>query len=267
MLKGRHPMRALLAFTSALSLGLALAATPSVAQAGQYVVHVHGRGQSGWGDNPMYSQPGWQTVGVSYNATTATLAQANAQLRPQLAQFCSGANSCIIVAYSNGALQLGYTQANYPSVLANALYVEAGGAASGGTELLNSWTSTVGSWLGATYPNGVDATLTVSGARNAYNHSLSAGINTYHLGGNTGPGNAIWWATSGFISGDDDSVVPFHSAFGCSSSGSQTQNCSKFSGHALDVWANVSGNSQNCPNGVCGGVDHFGIDDRAAYWY
>ncbi|MCU0685341.1 MAG: hypothetical protein MUF34_24395 [Polyangiaceae bacterium] len=260
-------MRALLAFTSALSIGLALAATPSVAQAGQYVVHVHGRGQSGWGDNPMYSQPGWQTVGVSYNATTATLAQANAQLRPQLAQFCSGSNSCIIVAYSNGALQLGYTQANYPSVLANALYVEAGGAASGGTELLNSWTSTVGSWLGATYPNGVDATLTVSGARNAYNHSLSAGINTYHLGGNTGPGNAIWWATSGFISGDDDSVVPFHSAFGCSSSGSQTQNCSKFSGHALDVWANVSGNSRNCPNGVCGGVDHFGIDDRAAYWY
>jgi hypothetical protein len=29
----------------------------------------------------------------------------------------------------------------------------------------------------------------------------------------------------------------------------------------------VSGNSLNCPNGICGGVDHFGIDDRAAYWY
>jgi hypothetical protein len=260
-------MRNVLALSSALSLGLALALSPGAASAAQYVVHVHGRGQSGWGDNPMFATPGWQTVSVTYNATTATLAQANAQLRPQLASFCTGANTCIIVAYSNGALQLGYTQANYPSVLANALYIEAGGSAAGGTELLNNWTSTVGSWLGQTYPSGVDATLTVSGARNAYNHSLSAGITTYHLGGNTGPGNAIWWATSGFISGNDDSVVPYHSAFGCSASGSQTEGCAKFTGHKLDVWANASGNSWSCPNGVCGGIDHFGIDDRAAYWY
>jgi hypothetical protein len=260
-------MRNLLALTSALSIGLALAVTPSVSSAAQYVVHVHGRGQNGWGDNPMFGQTGWQTVSVTYNSTTATLAQANAQLRPQLASFCTGVNKCIIVAYSNGALQLGYTQANFPSVIANALYIEAGGAASGGTELLNNWTSEVGSWLGQTYPDGVDKTLTVSGARNAYNHSLSAGLTTYHLGGNTGPGNGLWWVTSGFISGDDDSVVPFASAFGCSSSGSQTENCTKFTGHRTDTFANVSGNSWNCPNGVCGGVDHFGIDDRAAYWY
>jgi hypothetical protein len=260
-------MRARLSSLFGVLAALPLLLCAGESDAAQYVVHIHGRGSSNWGNGPMYVQAGWQGVGVNYNATTSTLAQANAQLRPQLAQYCSGANSCIIVAYSNGALQLGYTQANYPSVLANAIYAEAGGSAAGGTELLNSWTSTVGSWLGQTWPNGVDATLTVSGARNAYNHSLSAGFNTYHLGGNTGPGNGLWWVTSGFISGNDDSVVPFHSAFGCSGSGSQKETCGKFSGHALDVWANVSGNSKNCPNGVCKGVEHGDIDDRAAYWY
>jgi hypothetical protein len=139
-------MRARLSSLFGVLAALPLLLCAGESDAAQYVVHIHGRGSSNWGNGPMYVQAGWQGVGVNYNATTSTLAQANAQLRPQLAQYCSGANSCIIVAYSNGALQLGYTQANYPSVLANAIYAEAGGSAAGGTELLNSWTSTVGSW-------------------------------------------------------------------------------------------------------------------------
>ena len=257
--------RLLSAFSTLLALPLLLWSAPG--DAAQYVVHVHGRGSSGWGNNPMYASPGWQTVGVSYNATTATLAQANAQLRPQLASFCSGDNTCIVVAYSNGALQLGYTQANYPEVLENALHIQTGGSAAGGTELLNNWTSEVASWFGQSYPSGVDATLTVSAARNAYNHSLSAGIPTYHLGANTDWSDKLFWVTAAFLPGNDDGAVAFHSAFGCTGSGSQKETCGKFSGHFTDLWATAAGNARSCPKGVCNSIDHGEIDDRAAYWY
>jgi hypothetical protein len=259
------PARPLLARRAAAALPLLL--WPGAGNAAQYVVHVHGRGQNGWGDNPMYAAPGWQAVGVAYNATTATLAQANAQLRPQLATYCAGANACILVAYSNGALQVGYTQANYPEALENALYVEAGGSAAGGTDLLNDWTSEVASWFGQSYPAGVDATLTVSAARNAYNHSLSAGIPTYHLGANTDWTDKLFWATAALLPGNDDGAVAFHSAFGCAVAGSQKETCGRFAGHFLDQWAVASGDARSCPSGVCKSIDHGEIDDRAAYWY
>ncbi len=235
----------------------------SHAEAGNYVVYVHGRTQTTW-DGATYAIPGYTKAVVEYNATTATLAQANVSVRTQLARYCSGDNLCIVVAYSNGALQVGYTQANYPEALENALYVEAGASAAGGSDLLNGFTSAVGQVLGATYPNGVDATLSVSAARNAYNHNLTAGVATYHLAGNTDWRNGIWYATAALLPGDDDGVVSFASAFGCSSAGSQTRSCTKYSGHFLDLGA-TSG-SKKCPNATCGSTDHFAMDDRAAYW-
>jgi hypothetical protein len=236
------------------------------AQADNFVVYVHGRSQTSWDANAVYPVEGFTAAFVEYNATTATLAQANVAVRAQLASYCSGSNVCIVVAYSNGGLQVGYTQAYYPEALANALYVEAGASAAGGSELLNGFTSAVGGVLGATYPNGVDATLSVSGARNAYNHNLTAGVVTYHLGGNTDWRNAIWYATAALLPGNDDGVVSFASAFGCSASGSQSATCAKYTGHQLDTGAGARSNSRRCPNAICGSVDHFGMDDRAAYW-
>lgn len=253
--------------TTRTVLGLSLLASSvfaaNVADAANYVVYVHGRTQSTW-DGATYAVPGYTKAVVSYNATTATLAQANVAVRTQLAQYCSGENVCIVVAYSNGALQVGYTQANYPEALENALYIEAGASAAGGSELLNGFTSAAGDFLGVTYPSGVDATLSVSAARNAYNHNLTAGVVTYHLAGNTNWRNAIWYATAALLPGDDDGVVSFASAFGCSSSGSQSRSCTKYSGHVLDLGA-TSG-SWRCPDATCGSVDHFAMDDRAAYW-
>jgi pimeloyl-ACP methyl ester carboxylesterase len=251
---------------AALGVCIALGSTFAAgsARADNYVVYVHGRTQTSWDASALYPIQGFAPAIVHYDATEATLAQANVDVRAQLASYCSGENVCIVVAYSNGALQVGYTQAYYPEALENALYVEAGGSAAGGTELLNGFTSAAGKVLGATYPNGVDATLSVSGARNAYNHDLSAGLVTYHLGGNTTWRNALWYATAVLLPGDDDGVVPFASAFGCASSGSQSENCVKYTGHRLELDA-VSGGLR-CNGGVCGSVDHFGIDSRAAYW-
>ena len=246
--------------------GLAAAITllvPSLAAADNYVVYVHGRSQTTW-DGAIYPESGWKTAIVQYNSTTQTLAQSNVDVRRQLAQYCSGNNACVIVAYSNGGLQVGYTQAFYPDAVENALYVEAGASAAGGSDLLNSFTGPVGQVFGATYPNGVDATLSVSGARNAYNHNLTAGLTTYHLGGNTDWRNGLWYVTAGLLPGNDDGVVSYHSAFGCSSSGSQATSCTKYAGHRLDSGA-TSG-SKKCSGSVCSSIDHFGMDDRAAYW-
>lgn len=240
--------------------------TASDALADNYVVYVHGRSQDDWDRSAVYPISGFTPAFVEYNATTATLAQANVDVRTQLGQYCSGANACIVVSYSNGGLQVGYTQAYYPEVLANALYVEAGADASGGSELLNGFTSLAGQVFGATYPNGVDATLSVSAARNAYNHNLSAGLVTYHLGGNTDWHNGLWYVTAAFLPGDDDGVVSYASAFGCTSSGSQKTSCAKYTGHQIDLQASARKDKRSCSGGVCGSVDHFGMDDRAAYW-
>jgi len=249
-----------------LAIALGVTAFANVAHADNYVVYVHGRTQTTWDASAVHPVAGFAPAFVEYNSTTATLAQANVAVRAQLAQYCSGANSCIVVPYSNGALQVGYTQAYYPEALENALYIEAGASAAGGSELLNGFTSLAGQILGATYPNGVDATLSVSGARNAYNHNLTAGVVTYHLGGNTDWRNGLWYATAAFLPGNDDGVVSFASAFGCSSAGSQPATCAKYTGHQLDLAAGARGDGRRCPNGVCGSVDHFGMDERAAYW-
>lgn len=238
------------------------------AEAANYIVYVHGRSQTTW-TGTQYGMSGWSKVSLNYNATTATLAQANSTVRSKLATYCSGANSCIIVAYSNGMHQVAYTQANYPEAISNALYIQSGGAAYGGSDLLDGFTGDLGEIFGAVYDGGVDDALHVSAARNAYNHNLTAGKVTYMVGGNTNAYNWIWYPTAGFLPGDDDGVVSFHSAFGCVNSGSQSQNCSAWSQRVEKC--NYS--SSYCDDGVCGGswisagTDHFGIDSKAAYCF
>lgn len=256
----------------ALAIGLASVVTATLvawtapARGANYVVYVHGRAQTSWDESAVHPIAGFSPAFVNYNATTATLAQANVDVRAGLARYCSGENVCIVVAYSNGALQVGYTQAYYPEALGNALYVEAGGSAAGGSELLNGFTSLVGRVLGATYPTGVDATLSVSGARNAYNHNLHAGIATYHIGGDTNWRNGLWYVDGAFLPGNDDGVVTFASAFGCAASGSQPPSCAKYAGHSLDPSTSSGRDPKRCPGAVCSSVDHYAMDDRAAYW-
>jgi pimeloyl-ACP methyl ester carboxylesterase len=249
----------------ATAITTALIATASIASATDYAVHVHGRLETHW-TTSKYGP--WQPVECDYNSTTYTLAQGNAQLRSCFQQYCTGSNRCILVAYSNGAHQVAYTQAYYPSVIANAVYVEAGGSAAGGSELVDvaepiqkfiDWFGDDEPWFQIFYGSGVDATLGVSSARNAYNHYLNAGMWTYHVAGDTDAGNWIWYATAWALPGDDDGVVSFASAYQCSSSGSQDWDCSKYTNHTADTWCDSEGKKD--------GADHFDMNFYASYCY
>ncbi|MFO0675376.1 MAG: hypothetical protein U0169_02505 [Polyangiaceae bacterium] len=227
-------------------------ATSAEAAPTKWVAYLHGRGEDGWGGE-FRAPAGWGTVDIRYNATTATLAEANVGVTKALRDVCTNGNQCVIVAYSNGTMQAGRSLDIAPDLADGVLYVESGGAAIGGSELVSL--CGVGTVLGAVsgwdicYPNGVDATLSVSGARAAFDHNSV--VPWYHVGGNTNWLNRMWYVTAAILPGDDDGVVAFHSAFGCRASGSQTTSCSKFGGHFLDTWCSP------CPGGVCRGEDHW----------
>mgnify|MGYP002780935906 CR=1 FL=1 len=229
------------------------------AATGRWVVYLHGRGEGGWGGG-LAAPEGWGTVDLRYNATTATLAQANAGVTDGLRRFCSGDNVCIVVAYSNGSLQIGRTLAVAPDAVENLLYVQGTGAAMGGSELASDckiaefFTKLVGQSI--CYPTGVDATLTPSGARAAYDHNSPRPW--YLVGGRTGALNWIWYATSLFLPGSHDGVVAYHSAFGCTQAGRKSASCAKFQGLNLDPVC------APCRGAECGGDDHFAMKGRGA---
>ncbi len=156
-------MKTLLTAALAVAASLVAFTATSNAEAGNYVVYVHGRSQTSWSGN-AYLYPGYTTAECNYNATSATLAQASTSagatgiswngsgwqtdisvapgsggLRDCLANYCSGGNSCIAIGYSNGVHQLNYTLSSYPSYVPNVAYVFTGSGASGGSELLDSF--------------------------------------------------------------------------------------------------------------------------------
>jgi pimeloyl-ACP methyl ester carboxylesterase len=213
------------------------------------VVYVHGRTESGWSGG-FRAPTGYKTLDLRYNGTTATLAQANVGVTAELRKRCSGGNVCVVVAHSNGTLQVGRTVATAPDAIDGLLYVEATGAAMGGSELIDS--CGLAKLIGQScYPNGVDATLTVTAARAAFDHNSH--VPWYHLAGNTDFRNRMWWLTAAMLPGNDDGVVAYHSALGCANAGSQTLACRRYEGHFMDTACDV------CVGGECGGIDHFGI--------
>lgn len=255
---------------AALVAAAAVVCLPAIASAASYAVHVHGRTQTTW-DDTWYGMSGYTNAKCDYEAQYNTLSQSNATVRACLAQYCSGGNSCIVVAYSNGMNQVHYTQQYYPEALTGLVYVEAGGSAEGGSELasvgnaVQSFLDWFGVGFEVFYPSGVDATLSVTGARAAYNHDINNGRTTYHTVGNTNAYNWIWVLTAGSLPGDDDGVVSYASAYGCRNSGSQSSGCSKWTGHVADTYCTSDG---SWGGGLfSAGKDHFSMDERASYCY
>jgi hypothetical protein len=198
-----------------LALGLVFAAQPAFA--GTYTLYVHGRTAgttgcnvsqptpSGWSYWGGQVRPGVNPVPVNYDGT-AHISVSNPTVRSYLDAYCSGANSCYVACHSAGCAQIGYALDLYgANARWNVIWIDAAGSAEGGTELSDylSWASC----------DALGGDLKTGTVRAMYNHSDLRGVWEYLFAGAKG---AIY---SFALSGDDDGVVPFHSAGGMSKTG------------------------------------------------
>jgi hypothetical protein len=127
-----------LVMLSAVCLAL-LGATRS-AEAGSYIVYLHGRSMSGWPSNALLGAPaGWSHVPMSFNGSASLGDSAiRSSVSDTIASYCGSGNQCIIVCYSAGcarmldAFQLLKNQGRYPGGI---LWSEAAASAAGGSEL------------------------------------------------------------------------------------------------------------------------------------
>ncbi len=200
-----------------LGIVLSLFAAAAPARATTYSLYVHGRTggttgcstseatPTGWSYWDGQVQPGVNPIPVNYDGT-AHISVANVTVRAYLDTYCSGGDSCYIACHSAGCSHIGYALDLYGSGGRwNILWIDAAGSAEGGTELADYL-----SWA-ACDPLAGD--LRIGTARSLYNHGNLRGAWEYMFAGAKG---AFY---SFVLPGDDDSVVPFHSAGGMNSAG------------------------------------------------
>lgn len=163
--------------------------------------------------------------------TTQSMYSAASQIYWKLEQYCKGGNWCYIMNYSMGDLNTRAALSWWGSGQWNIAWVGAAAGAGGGSEIALGW-------LAEQFTCPVTGDIWVSTARNAFNHNDTDGKTIYHVGGYDG-----WWSTAWLLPGEDDGAVAYHSAGGCSSSGSYDNMCAcnHFSGHSV-AWS-------------CGGYD------------
>lgn len=118
----------------------AVVGTARSAQAGNYVVYLHGRSMNGWPSNAtLGTTAAWSHVPMNYDGSASL---GNGAIRGSIADtiatYCGGGNQCVVVCYSAGcarmldAYKLLKDQARYP---ANILWSEAAASAAGGSEV------------------------------------------------------------------------------------------------------------------------------------
>ena len=197
---------------------------------------VHGRGSGGQvGNYADFSSWGPATVNAGVNKKSVNwdgysrISTQDFRLRNALDCFCTGANWCYLAVHSAGDLMIGYvldlhggsqrfkkipvpgpdgqctnsdgtTQTGW-----NIKWVYVAGGAAGGSELANN-----GSWA-VSDPLVYD--LKTSTARALYNHNNTRGV-MFHL--YAGAKGTFY---SGFLPGQDDDAVAYHSSGGVSGSG------------------------------------------------
>lgn len=204
-----------MARTPPLAAAALLLALASPARATNYSLYVHGRtggvtgcgvsqptptGWSYWGGQV---QPGVNPIPVNYDGT-AHISVANPTVRGYLDRYCTGTNSCYVACHSAGCAHVGYALDLYGGNW-NIHWIDAGGSAEGGTELSD--------YFGWATCDALGGDLRTGTVRALYNHNDLKGAWSYMFAGAKG---AVY---SGVLPGDDDAVVPFHSAGGMSSTG------------------------------------------------
>jgi hypothetical protein len=233
----------------ALSAAL-LVAWAAPAHAANYTLWIHGRTggvtgcgvsqptPSGWSYWNGQVQPGVNPVPVNYDGT-ARISVANPTVRAALDRYCTGGNACYVACHSAGCAHLGYALDLYGGRW-NILWIDAAGSAEGGTELSD--------YLGWATCDGLGSDLRTGTVRALYNHGNLRGAWSYMFAGAKG---AVY---SFILPGDDDAVVPFHSAGGMSSTGRWCKSGTWF--------------CSTLPAGTSGKYGYHSLyfrDDRAAY--
>ena len=185
------------------------------ALAATYSLYVHGRTggvtgcnvsqptPSGWSYWNGKIQPGVNPVPVNYDGT-AHISVANPTVRAALDRYCTGGNSCYVACHSAGCAHVGYALDLFGGRW-NILWIDAAGSAEGGTELSD--------YLGWATCDALGGDLRTGTVRSLYNHNDLRGASSHMFAG--AKSTAYFFV----LPGDDDGVVPFHSAGGMSSTG------------------------------------------------
>jgi hypothetical protein len=222
---------------------VALAVLPRAADATVYNLHVGGVCSTNFADgkasdnNLTQDGLGYWVNETSVHASvnqTSSMATAAADLKARLDTYCLNGHLCYIYTYSNGAATLSKVLSTY-STAWNIGYAYNAGSNEGGSEL--SATDWLAEFIaGCSLAGGVTpGVMRVS----SWNHNDTNGETIYQVGGDITSSWALWWATSGFLPGEDDGIVALHSAGGATCGGG-TSGCSISDMCAAARWSNHS---------------------------
>ena len=227
-----------------LALGVFLASSMALS-ATNYVIFVHGRSSSNhcgtsttdvsnyWGTSKNVSTSLTKYfIGYDGASDPRTWGSCRAQTNVYsvMESRCKGANRCRIVCHSAGCYAMEYFISNSATIY-NIDAIMASSSAAGGSELANMaiWAS-----------NSMVDALKTSNARGSYNHNNMKGAGIWGLAGYKGD-----WYASGFLPGEDDGAVAYHSTCGVNTTGSYS-NCAsgtKYSYHY--IWNKGATNNNN----------------------
>jgi hypothetical protein len=189
------------------ALGASLVLTaPTIAHATDYFIQVGGVCSTdflgGKGNARLADLPGVVSVNARVDQRDS-MATATAEMRGVLDTYCTGQDWCYVYTYSNGGAVISRVLSLYNTPW-NIYWVMNAASNEGGSELsYTRWAAQI--FLGC----GLAGRIAPSDHRSGWNHDDTNGVSFFGVVGEDG-----WWYSRGFLPGDDDGAVAFHSAGG-----------------------------------------------------
>jgi hypothetical protein len=262
-------MKKLLALAVGLLGGLA---GMHEAQAGNYVLHFHGRSQGSWTSNtttgvrmPLadVATNGWTNMTFTYNGNARIIGNETDSsidvnsVNHALRMYCGTGtgNACIVHCYSTGCYRamkaIDDIRAGYGGQVSNSLsgmlYMEGSGSAAGGTDLAELATGLFTSWMAKILgqQEAVDYDLTRDRARNYFSYIHDGmPVQFWHVDGNMEICKKLLGfikiCSGGYIAGNDDGVVPWASSAGYSDATGRSSLCNTSAANENDTSTNVT---------------------------
>ena len=244
---------------------IALLASSTALSATTYRLFVHGRSStnhcgsitstssattdvggywSGWGYTPNVSNVRY--IGFNGEASGGAYSWSScgalSQLYAGLNTFCTGSNNCEIYTHSTGGLVASAFFGKYPftSSWYNISRIQEMASAAGGSELADLSITLLG-WTGwSNYGGELDHSVSVSGARDGFDHNQSGGLTLYTTSGE-GKDSETFYVTWAFLPGIDDGVVANHSLCGINKASDVEASCARGNGRLRESYMCWSG--------------------------